>query len=89
MKFMNIEELREPFGYVMPDDSMEPVFEANDHLIIDPRAEVKEGEYALTMRPDTDGEPQFVIQKVIHIPEDRMTGSVIIGRVMSLSRSWV
>lgn len=43
--------------------------------------------YALTMRPDTDGEPQLVIQKVIHTPENRMTGSVIIGRVMSLNRS--
>lgn len=87
MKFFSREELSGPFGYVMPDDSMEPVFEANDRLIIDPRAEVKEGEYALTMRPDTDGEPQLVIQTVIHTPENRMTGSVIIGRVMSLTRS--
>ena len=87
MKFFSREDLNVTFGYVMPDDSMEPVFEANDRLIIDPRAEVKEGEYALTMRPDTDGEPQLVIQKVIHTPENRITGSVIIGRVMSLTRS--
>ena len=87
MKFFSREDLNMTYEYVVPDDSLKPEFEANDRLIIDPRAKIKKGDYVLLQRNTVSGKPLYVIRKVVIPAKHCEMRSVVIGRVMSLSRS--
>lgn len=65
----DLKEHGEPFVYVMPDDSMAPVFEPNDYLTVDPTVQVKSGDFALVRLYPEKQTTVYAIRKVIDSPD--------------------
>lgn len=74
MSVFNSNRRRTPILYTMPDDSMVPAFEPNDHLTVVPTFRAESGDYVLVEVDDK----QAIDGKSVYVRQYEETNGIVI-----------